>query len=460
MRTRPMLAVMFACAAVLGGAAVSLAAISLAPAPVILRPSPGAFVRGAITVEATPATAAVANGVAPTGVATPGFGVRSGATADTTPVAALSVDGGLEATLAARPPWRFALATGRLTPGGHVIGVATVEPTASAEATRQIVVDNAAPTLRCLTPLVRVAQPGTSTATLKWSIRDVVTTRVGLSIRVTDAKHVLRRAHTTGWATRGGRTTAWTFDGRDYRGRALPRGVYTIGVGVTDTAGNARAVAATSTVVIGGLVVAIDAGHQAMADPKLEPIGPGSKVMKPRVAGGATGVVTHNPESAITLAVALRLEKLLKAKGLTVVMIRRSQNVDIANSERAKIASRAHADLFVRIHLDGVGDSSVSGTSMQYPAANKWTKPIAARSKVAAAVVERALVKSLGLPDRGLVARNDLSGFNWCTVPAILPEIAFLSNPHDDRLMASAAGQNKAARGLAAGITEYLSGLH
>jgi hypothetical protein len=59
----------------------------------------------------------------------------------------------------------------------------------------------------------------------------------------------------------------------------------------------------TATSTASPYVVVIDAGHQQKADLALEPIGPGSKVTKPKVAGGATGATTGKPEYALALAI-------------------------------------------------------------------------------------------------------------------------------------------------------------
>ena len=85
-------------------------------------------------------------------------------------------------------------------------------------------------------------------------------------------------------------------------------------------------------------VIVIDAGHQKKANTKLEPIGPGAKQKKMKVAGGATGKYTKQKEYDLNLKVAKLLEKKLKAKGYRVIMIRTKNDVNISNSKRAKIA--------------------------------------------------------------------------------------------------------------------------
>ena len=205
-------------------------------------------------------------------------------------------------------------------------------------------------------------------------------------------------------------------------------------------------------------VVVIDAGHQLKADMRTEPIGPGSSARKPRVESGAAGVVTHRPESLDNLQIALKLRDVLVKRGVTVVMVRTKQKVDIPNSKRAKIANAAHADLFVRLHCDGVTSSSVKGVLTLVPAKNKWTSPIVKASARSGRDIQRAVVKLTHAKNRGITKRGDLSGFNWSKVPTSLIEMGLMSNRAEDRKLASASYQNKLAVGIANGIMSFLAG--
>jgi N-acetylmuramoyl-L-alanine amidase len=203
-------------------------------------------------------------------------------------------------------------------------------------------------------------------------------------------------------------------------------------------------------------VVVIDPGHQAKADLSLEPIGPGSPIMKEKVKGGATGVATHVPEYRQVLAISLRLRDALQARGVTVIMIRTIDDVNVANSQRAIIGNKAGAALTIRIHCDSNANSSVRGTSTLYPSGNSWVRTIEAPSKRAANIVQAATVRATGAGDRGLFPRSDMSGFNYSTVPTIIVECGFMSNAAEDRLLATSAYQDKLAAGLAAGVLEYI----
>lgn len=204
-------------------------------------------------------------------------------------------------------------------------------------------------------------------------------------------------------------------------------------------------------------VVVIDPGHQARGNSALEPIGPGSSQKKAKVSSGTAGIATGISESELVLVVGLKLRDALQAQGVEVVMTRTSQDVDISNIERAQIANRAEADLFVRIHADGSDNTSTKGIHVLYPAGTEgWTDDISAVSKKAAALAQARLIAATGAKDRGIDARSDMTGFNWSDVPVILPEIGFMTNPDEDRLLASGAYQDKIVKGLTQAILEFL----
>jgi N-acetylmuramoyl-L-alanine amidase len=229
------------------------------------------------------------------------------------------------------------------------------------------------------------------------------------------------------------------------------------------TTSSTKTAAATSTKPTAasktaGFVVVIDAGHQAHADNRLEPIGPGSSTKKPAVASGTAGVVTHIHESVINLRVALKLRDVLKAAGIKVIMVRTSENVDIPNSKRAAIANNAHAGLFIRLHCDGVNSSSTHGFLTLVPAKNKWTGPILSASARAGRDVQKAALAATGAFDRGITPRSDMSGFNWSKVPSVIVEMGLMTNPTEDRKLATASYEQTLAQGIANGVLAYAAG--
>jgi N-acetylmuramoyl-L-alanine amidase len=207
------------------------------------------------------------------------------------------------------------------------------------------------------------------------------------------------------------------------------------------------------------VTIVIDPGHDRYANLGREPIGPGSSTTKIKDGGGTSGVVTRQREASVNLRIALRLRRLLlNTPGIRVVMTRtRTCCVSMGNIARARIANRADAVLFLRIHADGSTSHSTRGTSTLYPATHRgWTDDIDGRSQRAAQLIQPRVADAVGFPNRGLVARSDITGFNWSNVPAILVEVGFLTNPTEDRALATFVTMNNAAWGLRTGFMDYL----
>jgi N-acetylmuramoyl-L-alanine amidase len=215
--------------------------------------------------------------------------------------------------------------------------------------------------------------------------------------------------------------------------------------------GAAPAHAAAPTVVL-------DPGHDRHPNLHTEPIGPGSATRKILDGGGTRGVVTGIAEADLNLAVALDLRALLERAGLHVLMTRTTTSgTSMGNVARARIANRARAALFLRIHADGSIDRGAAGTHTLYPALHAgWTDDVYAASRRAARLVQRQLVQALGFPDRGLQERSDFTGFNWSDVPVILVELGFMTNEAEDRLLATNVYRRRAAAGLCRGTLRFL----
>jgi N-acetylmuramoyl-L-alanine amidase len=205
-------------------------------------------------------------------------------------------------------------------------------------------------------------------------------------------------------------------------------------------------------------VVVLDPGHDLRANPTTEPIGPGSSVRKIKDGGGTRGVVSGLTEAELNLAVAERLRPLLERAGVPVVLTRTATaGISMGNIARARIANRVGAALFLRIHADGSPDRRTRGTHTLYPALHRgWTNDVYGSSRRAARLVQAELVRSLGFPDRGLQERSDFTGFNWADVPVALVELGFMTNPTEDRLLATPDYQRRAAIGLCRGTLRFL----
>lgn len=210
-----------------------------------------------------------------------------------------------------------------------------------------------------------------------------------------------------------------------------------------------------TTVQTNGKKICIDPGHQRRGNSALEPIAPGSNINKPKVTGGAVGVVTKVPEYELMMKIALKLKSELENKGYEVLLTRSSNDVDISNIERAKKASEWGADLYIRLHADSINDQNVKGLSTLYPANNSLTGSIYQASLKAAQIIHKKLIETTGRTDRGIKERSDLTGFNWSKVPTLLTEFGFMSNPEEDRILNTEEEQNKIVQAVATGIDSY-----
>jgi N-acetylmuramoyl-L-alanine amidase len=199
-------------------------------------------------------------------------------------------------------------------------------------------------------------------------------------------------------------------------------------------------------------LICLDPGHGTVPaiGAQTEPIGPGSHVMKIKDGGGTAG------EADVVLAVAKRLRVILLGDGYRVAMTRITSGYRGGNIARAQFCNVRHAALMVRIHADGSTDRNAHGISTLYPALRRgWTDDIYARSLRAARTMQRALVKTTRAKDNGIVARSDLTGFNWANVPAILVETGFMTNAQEGARLRTTAYQRVVARALAAGVSAF-----
>lgn len=204
------------------------------------------------------------------------------------------------------------------------------------------------------------------------------------------------------------------------------------------------------------MVIVIDPGHASVTSMAKEQQAPGSNIMKIKEPGGAQGINTKTPEYVVNMAVAVKLKKLLEGKGYKVIMTKTVNKQMLGNIARAKVGNTAKADLVIRIHADSNNNSSIKGASMLVPADSKNTNPIYKTSKKYGQIVFNTLINSIGMENRGVVERNDLTGFNWSVVPVILVEMGFQSNVEEDKKLATVNYQNKLSKALSEGIDKAL----
>lgn len=200
-----------------------------------------------------------------------------------------------------------------------------------------------------------------------------------------------------------------------------------------------------------GLKIGIDPGHQGKANREYEPIAPGSDEMKYKVSSGTSGKRTGIDEYVTNLEIALRLRDVLEAMGCEVYMTRETHDVDISNMERALMMNELNVDLVLRLHCDGSDDPSANGIGLFV----RETGEKQAESQAAAEVLLDAMVEVTGARKRSVYLRDTYTMNNWSTVPCILVEMGYMSNPEEDEKLNTTEYQILLVEGMVEGICRY-----
>lgn len=218
-------------------------------------------------------------------------------------------------------------------------------------------------------------------------------------------------------------------------------------------------------------IVVIDAGHGGN-DP------------------GAPGV-NGFPEKSITLAVAKKAFRVLKASGRYRPLLTRQRDVYIKLRDRVEFARQRHADLFVSLHADSLDNRRVRGATvytLSETASDAEAAALAEREnradivagvnlareapEVADILLDLAMRETMNysarfanylIPelDRRVVLRRNSHRFAGFVVlkapdvPSILLEMGYMSNPQDAAMLASRAGQERIAQALLRAVDRY-----
>lgn len=179
-------------------------------------------------------------------------------------------------------------------------------------------------------------------------------------------------------------------------------------------------------------------------------------MIDPGHGGRDPGAIGPNgvQEKVVVLAVSKKLADILTAAGAEVKLSRTSDvslgpdlNSDLA--ARTKIANVWGADLFVSVHCNSaISNPQAGGTETYY-------YPSSVKGLLLANLIQGKLIAALGLNDRH-IKQADFAVLRKTNCPAILAELAFISNITEESLLELEVFQQKAAQAIAEGVAEYL----
>ena len=167
---------------------------------------------------------------------------------------------------------------------------------------------------------------------------------------------------------------------------------------------------------------------------------------------GPTGVT----EKSVSLAVSLKAQKLLMDSGYQVVMTR-TTDVDVAApgvSDATELQARVdkappNAALFISVHCNAFSNGKANGMETYHA-------PTAVKGARLARLLNEELERLGGLNNRGVkAARFYVMTHSQC--PASLIELGFITNPREEKLLASDEYQQKLAQAITNAVNRYFN---
>ena len=144
---------------------------------------------------------------------------------------------------------------------------------------------------------------------------------------------------------------------------------------------------------------------------------------------GAVNDATGLRECDVALAVGKSAASYLNAAGVEAELLQSDSLYEICET-----ANSSNADIFVSIHCNASDAEEASGTET-------WACAGSYRGSMLADCIQNQLVDALDTTDRGVkIATPGVNGLYVLTntdMPAVLVELAFISNPGDEEILAN-----------------------
>jgi len=161
-------------------------------------------------------------------------------------------------------------------------------------------------------------------------------------------------------------------------------------------------------------------------------------------------------EKDINLIMSKKIEQHLVSKGASVYLTRES-DIDLSTTSvnkkrsdltnRAKLINESKADMYISIHLNSISNSRWQGLQIFYNNKNKENEQIA--------INLTSYLKQITSNIRESKKENNYYMYKQITIPGILIELGFLSNPNDRYRLTREEHQDKLAKNIADSIEKY-----
>jgi N-acetylmuramoyl-L-alanine amidase len=167
---------------------------------------------------------------------------------------------------------------------------------------------------------------------------------------------------------------------------------------------------------------------------------------------GARGHIPYCEEKKICLLTARLVRQYLDQLGYHVVMTRNT-DAFVSLPRRVELASQAQANIFVSIHYNSSRATEAQGVEVFFCDSKENKTRTSASRKLADAILGR-VIRRTSAHSRG-VKKGNFYVIRETSMPAVLVEGGFISNPDERALLKSRDYQERIARGIADGIDQY-----
>ena len=166
----------------------------------------------------------------------------------------------------------------------------------------------------------------------------------------------------------------------------------------------------------------------------------------PGLDSGAVGQ-TGLQEAHVTDDVAQLVQYYLQQAGYETLVVQENELRDITDA-----SNNWGANLFISVHCNAAENRSAQGTETfcfsEFGEGGKLAR-----------CIQSQIINEMGTVDRGVKSHQGLYVLRNTNCPAVLVELAFISNDEDEALLASEESKDGFAKAIARGVTDYAGAL-